>query len=218
MFIDKFLNFINQDDKDIFNFFTSLENRLYLTYYFEDIFNRNYIINFNDSNYFNKLLDIENDRVKYILDFNKKFPFNDYYLFKLYKTLNNDANKISILRLFTVKRLYSHALVHLANKNIIKENISYLTQEDFLLFVGSLPDEDKISYINKNILVTDIIAMLSLENMELYFNQITKIQKKIIIHKISNEEIKLYMLNKYSYLFGQDELDYLLEKHNYKSV
>ncbi len=31
MFIDKFLNFINQDDKDIFNFFTSLENRLYLT-------------------------------------------------------------------------------------------------------------------------------------------------------------------------------------------
>ena len=112
MFIDKFLNFINQDDKDIFNFFTSLENRLFLTYYFEDIFNRNYIINFNDSNYFNKLLDIENDkliyliiikgvanendRVKYILDFNKKFPFNDYYLFKLYKTLNNDANKISI--------------------------------------------------------------------------------------------------------------------------
>ena len=59
MFIDKFLNFINQDDKDIFNFFTSLENRLYLTYYFEDIFNRNYIINFNDSNYFNKLLDID---------------------------------------------------------------------------------------------------------------------------------------------------------------
>ena len=222
MFIDKFLNFINQDDKDIFNFFTSLENRLYLTYYFEDIFNRNYIINFNDSNYFNKLLDIEsdkliyliiikgvaneNDRVKYILDFNKKFPFNDYYLFKLYKTLNNDANKISILRLFTVKKFYSHALVHLDNKNIIKENISYLTQEDFLLFVGSLPDEDKISYINKNILVTDIIAMLSLENMELYFNQ------------IANEEIKLYMLNKYSYLFSQDELDYLLEKHNYKSV
>ena len=190
MFIDKFLNFINQDDKDIFNFFTSLENRLYLTYYFEDIFNRNYIINFNDSN----------------------------YLFKLYKTLNNDANKISILRLFTVKKFYSHALVHLANKNIIKENISYLTQEDFLLFVGSLPDEDKISYINKNILVTDIIAMLSLENMELYFNQITKIQKKIVIHKIANEEIKLYMLNKYSYLFSQDELDYLLEKHNYKSV
>lgn len=234
MFIDKFLNFINQDDKDIFNFFTSLENRLYLTYYFEDIFNRNYIINFNDSNYFNKLLDIENDkliyliiikgvanendRVKYILDFNKTFPFNDYYLFKLYKTLNNDANKISILRLFTVKKFYSHALVHLANKNIIKENISYLTQEDFLLFVGSLPDEDKISYINKNILVTDIIAMLSLENMELYFNQITKIQKKIVIHKIANEEIKLYMLNKYSYLFSQDELDYLLEKHNYKLV
>ena len=54
MFIDKFLNFINQDDKDIFNFFTSLENRLFLTYYFEDIFDRNYIINFNDSNYFNK--------------------------------------------------------------------------------------------------------------------------------------------------------------------
>ena len=160
----------------------------------------------------------ENDRVKYILDFNKKFPFNDYYLFKLYKTLNNDANKISILRLFTVKKFYSHALVHLANKNIIKENISYLTQEDFLLFVGSLPDEEKISYINKNILVTDIIAMLSLENMELYFNQITKIQKKIVIHKIANEEIKLYMLNKYSYLFSQDELDYLLEKHNYKSV
>ena len=72
--------------------------------------------------------------------------------------------------------------------------------------------------INKNILVTDIIAMLSLENMELYFNQITKIQKKIVIHKIANEEIKLYMLNKYSYLFSQDELDYLLEKHNYKSV
>ena len=227
MFIDKFLNFINQDDKDIFNFFTSLENRLYLTYYFEDIFDRNYIINFNDSNYFNKLLDIENDkliyliiikgvanendRVKYILDFNKKFTFNDYYLFKLYKTLNNDANKISILRLFTVKKFNSHALVHLANKNIIKENISYLTQEDFLLFVGSLPDEDKISYINKNILVTDIIAMLSLENIELYFNQITKIQKKIVIHKIANEEIKLYMLNKYSYLFSQDELDYLLE-------
>lgn len=234
MFIDKFLNFINQDDKDIFNFFTSLENRLYLTYYFEDIFNRNYIINFNDSNYFNKLLDIENDkliyliiikgvanendRVKYILDFNKKFPFNDYYLFKLYKTLNNDANKISILRLFIIKEFYSHALVLLTNKSIIKENISYLTQEDFLLFVGSLSDEDKISYINKNILVTDIIAMLSLENMELYFNQITKIQKKIVIHKIANEEIKLYMLNKYSYLFNQDELDYLLEKHNYKSV
>ena len=58
----------------------------------------------------------------------------------------------------------------------------------------------------------------SLENMELYFNQITKIQKKIVIHKIANEEIKLYMLNKYSYLFSQDELDYLLEKHNYKSV
>ena len=51
----------------------------------------------------------------------------------------------------TVKKFYSHALVHLHNKNIIKENISYLTQEDFLLFVGSLPDEDKISYINKNI-------------------------------------------------------------------
>ena len=160
----------------------------------------------------------ENDRVKYILDFNKKFSFNDYYLFNLYKTLNNDANKISILRLFTVKKFYSHALVHLHNKNIIKENISYLTQEDFLLFVGSLPDEDKISYINKNILVTDIIAMLSLENIVLYFNQITKIQKKIVIHKIANEEIKLYMLNKYSYLFSQDELDYLLEKHNYKSV
>ena len=32
------------------------------------------------------------------------------------------------------------------------------------------------------------------------------------------EEIKLYMVNKYSYLFSQDELDYLLEKHNYKSV
>lgn len=234
MFIDKFLNFINQDDKDIFNFFTSLENRLYLTYYFEDIFNRNYIINFNDSNYFNKLLDIEsdkliyliiikgvaneNDRVKYILDFNKKFPFNDYYLFKLYKTLNNDANKISILRLFIIKEFYSHALVLLTNKSIVKENISHLTQEDFLLFVGSLSDDDKISYINKNILVTDIIAMLSLENMELYFNQITKIQKKIVIHKIANEEIKLYMLNKYSYLFNQDELDYLLEKHNYKSV
>ena len=234
MFIDKFLNFINQDDKDIFNFFTSLENRLYLTYYFEDIFNRNYIINFYDSNYFNKLLDIENDkliyliiikgvandndRVKYMLDFNKKFPFNDYYLFKLYKTLNNDANKISILRLFIIKEFYSHALVLLTNKSIVKENISHLTQEDFLLFASSLPDEDKISYINKNILVTDIIAMLSLENMELYFNQITKIQKKIVIHKIANEEIKLYMLNKYSYLFNQDELDYLLEKHNYKSV
>ena len=67
MFIDKFLNFINQDDKDIFNFFTSLENRLYLTYYFEDIFNRNYIINFNDSNYFNKLLDIENDKLIYLI-------------------------------------------------------------------------------------------------------------------------------------------------------
>ena len=160
----------------------------------------------------------ENDRVKYILYFNKKFPFNDYYLFKLYKTLNNDANKISILRLFIIKEFYSHALVLLTNKSIVKENISHLTQEDFLLFVGSLPDEDKISYINKNILVTDIIAMLSLENMELYFNQITKIQKKIVIHKIANEEIKLYMLNKYSYLFNQDELDYLLEKHNYKSV
>ena len=60
--------------------------------------------------------------------------------------------------------------------------------------------------------------MLSLENIELYFNQITKIQKKIVIHKIANEEIKLYMLNKYSYLFRQDELDYLLEKHNYISV
>ena len=234
MFIDKFLDFINQDDKDIFNFFTSLENRLYLTYYFEDIFNRNYIINFNDSNYFNKLLDIEsdkliyliiikgvaneNDRVKYILDFNKKFPFNDYYLFKLYKTFNNDANKISILKLFIIKEFYSHALVLLTNKSIVKENISHLTQDDFLLFVSSLPDEDKISYINKNILVTDIIAMLSLENIELYFNQITKIQKKIVIHKIANEEIKLYMLNKYSYLFNQDELDYLLEKDNYKSV
>ena len=67
MFIDKFLNFINQDDKDIFNFFNSLENRLYLTYYFEDIFNRNYIINFNDSNYFNKLLDIENDKLIYLI-------------------------------------------------------------------------------------------------------------------------------------------------------
>ena len=34
MFIDKFLNFINQHYKHIFNFFTSLEHRLYLTYYF----------------------------------------------------------------------------------------------------------------------------------------------------------------------------------------
>lgn len=234
MFVDRFLNYINQDDKEILNFFTSLENRLYLTYYFKDILNKNYIINFKNAGYFDKLLDIENDkliyliiikgvpnendRVKYMLDFNKKFPFNDYYLFELYKTLNNDANKISILRLFIIKEFYSHALVHLANKNIIKENSSYLTQEDFLLFVSSLPDEDKISYINKNILVTDIIAMLSLKNIELYFNQITKIQKKIVIHKIANEEIKLYMLNKYSYLFNQDELDYLLEKHNYKSV
>ena len=40
----------------------------------------------------------------------------------------------------------------------------------------------------------------------------------MVIHKVSNEEIKLYMVNKYSYLFSQDELDYLLEKHNYKSV
>ena len=55
------------------------------------------------------------------------------------------------------------------------------------------------NYINKNILVTDIIAMLSLKNIELYFNQITKIQKKIVIHKIANEEIKLYMLNKYAF-------------------
>ena len=163
MFIDKFLNFINQDDKDIFNFFTSLENRLYLTYYFEDIFNRNYIINFNDSNYFNKLLDIENDkliyliiikgvankndRVKYILDFNKKFPFNDYYLFKLYKTLNNDANKIRILRLFTVKKFYSYALVHLTNKNIIKENISYLTQNDEIINKKLFSSEDKYSMV-----------------------------------------------------------------------
>ena len=138
MFIDKFLNFINQDDKDIFNFFTSLENRLYLTYYFEDIFNRNYIINFNDSNYFNKLLDIENDkliyliiikgvanendRVKYILDFNKKkveldrkkaIIFNT--LVKYYKDLQ-DSNGVNIPYFMEAKVKYNELIK--SNKDV----------------------------------------------------------------------------------------------------
>lgn len=231
MFIDNFLNSLNtKNDNALFSFLNSLATKCYIDYYFNILFKLNYEINFNDESFYDKLLQNEisfktyliilkgitneNIKLKYTLVFIEKFSFNDDFLYEIYKTFNNDANKICLLRCFKSKEYYSHALILLNNKSFIKEKIDHLTKEDFLLFVRYLDDNEKIYYINKGVMVTDIISMLSLENIDIYLNKLSRFQKRIAILKINDPDIKKLMLEKYCSLFSYEEINYYLNQDN----
>ena len=129
----------------------------------------------------------------------ENIEINDGYDFKPKNKIEKD-DLASISKVVLVEPEFIETI---AKKNINKKLNILLKQ--IAIVLNDETDDEGADYVLGEI---DRLASLVMGN---YSKYLTKEYKNLIKNK-------LYMLNKYSYLFSQDELDYLLEKHNYKSV
>lgn len=129
----------------------------------------------------------------FVVSLLKKVEVNkEIDLMIILRRFTKDENKLSFLSRFKNPKYISEIIISLKDRNYIKEHLSLLTDNYKLAFIKTLPDEEKIYFIEKGYFDYELIA--SLENLDLLFRYFLRLndfaKQKEVLKNIKSDEVK----------------------------
>ena len=129
----------------------------------------------------------------FVVSLLKKVEVNkEIDLMIILRRFTKDENKLSFLSRFKNPNYISEIIISLKDRNYIKEHLNLLTDNYKLAFIKTLPDEEKIYFIEKGYFDYELIA--SLENLDLLFRYFLRLndfaKQKEVLKNIKSDEVK----------------------------
>ena len=129
----------------------------------------------------------------FVVSLLKKVEVNkEIELMIILRRFTKDENKLSFLSRFKNPNYISEIIISLKDRNYIKEHLNLLTDNYKLAFIKTLPDEEKIYFIEKGYFDYELIA--SLENLDLLFRYFLRLndfaKQKEVLKNIKSDEVK----------------------------